>query len=144
VDWAEHAISLARQAATDQGLDVTFVAADITQWKPPHDFDLVISTYALPGGEMSHRALQTAAAALACGGTLIVIEWDHSMSEIWGFDDDALLNPGQIVALLPGLVIEKAEVRHIDDAFPAPDDPRRQKDSSANAAFVRARKPKHQ
>lgn len=144
VDWAEQAISLARQAAADQGLDVTFIVADIARWKPTREFDLVISTYALPGGEMSRRVLETAAAALAGGGTLLVIEWDHSMSEIWGFDDGALLSPDQIVALLSGLEIEKAEVRHIEDAFPASDDPRSQQSSSANVAFVRARKPKHQ
>jgi 2-polyprenyl-3-methyl-5-hydroxy-6-metoxy-1,4-benzoquinol methylase len=45
VDWAEHAIQLATQAARDQGLDATFVVGDITQWEPPGKFDLVISTY---------------------------------------------------------------------------------------------------
>jgi len=144
VDWAEQAIGLARQAAADQGLNLNFVVADITRWKPPREFDLVISTYALPGGEMSRRALETAATALASGGTLIVIEWDRSMSEIWGFDDDALLAPGQIVALLPGLEIEKAEVRHIEEPFAEPDDPRSQQSSFANVAFVRAKEPRHQ
>ena len=50
VDWAEHAIMLATQAATAQDLDATFIVADITEWRPRRKFDLVISTYALPGG----------------------------------------------------------------------------------------------
>jgi len=140
VDWAQHAIELATKAATEHGLNATFVVGDITEWQPPHQFDLVINTYALPGGDMSRRTLETAAAALANGGTLIVVEWDRSMSEVWGFREDELLTPEQIVTLLPGLEIEKAEVRHVEDAFSSPDDPRGSKGSAANVAFVRARK----
>ena len=143
VDWAEQAIELATNAAEEQGLDATFVVADTTAWQPPHAFDLVISTYALPGGDGSRRVLQTAVAALAEGGTLIVAEWDRSMSDAWGFGEDELMTPEEIVALLPGLEIEIAEVRHLEDAFPAPCDPRRHAGSSANVAFVRARKPWH-
>ena len=140
IDWAEHAIGLASKAAVEQDLDAVFLVGDVTEWQPLQKFDLVISTYALPGGDKSRRALQTAIAALAEGGTLIVAEWDHSMSEVWGFGEDELMTPGQITALLPGLEIEKAEVRHLKDAFPNPDDPRGRKGSSANVAFVRARK----
>ena len=63
------------------------------------------------------------------------------MSEVWGFEEDELPTPEQIVALLPGLEIEAAEVRRIEDAFPSPDDPRGQAGPAANVAFVRARKP---
>jgi 2-polyprenyl-3-methyl-5-hydroxy-6-metoxy-1,4-benzoquinol methylase len=141
VDWAEHAIELATQAAQDRGLDATFVAGDATEWEPPAKFDLVICTYALPGGDDSRRVLQTALAALARGGTLILAEWDRSMSQVWGFGEDDLLTPEQIVALLPGLEIEKAEVRRVEDAFASPDDPRGHQGSAANVAFVRARRP---
>jgi trans-aconitate methyltransferase len=58
---------------------VTFLVGDITEWEPSGTFDLVLSTYALPGGESSRRALATALAALAPGGTLTVVEWDLSM-----------------------------------------------------------------
>jgi SAM-dependent methyltransferase len=141
VDWAGHAIELAIQAAADRGLDATFVVGDITGWEPPAEFDLVISTYALPGGDDNRRVLQTAFGALAQGGTLIVAEWDRSMSQVWGFGEDELMTPERIVALLPGLEIEKAEVRHVENAFPSPDDPRGEEGSAANVAFVRARKP---
>lgn len=140
VDWAERAIQLATQAARDQGLDARFVVGDITQWEPPGKYDLVISTYALPGGDKSRQALQTALMALARGGTLIVAEWDQSMGEVWGFGEDELMTPAQIVALLPGLEIEKAEVKRIEDPFSSPEDPRGHQGSAANVAFVRARK----
>ena len=140
VDWAEHAVELATRSAQERGLDATFYVGDVTNWEPPARFDLVISTYALPGGDGSERALQTALKGLAQGGTLLVVEWDRSMSEVWGFGQDALMTPEQIAELLPGLQIEKAEVRRLENAFTSDDDPRAHAGSSANIAFVRARK----
>ena len=140
VDWAEHAVALATRAAQERGLDATFYVGDVTSWEPPARFNLVISTYALPGGEGSRRALRTALKGLAPGGTLLVAEWDRSMSAVWGFGEDELMTPQQIAELLPGLQIEKAEVRHLENAFISDDDPRTQAGSSANVAFVRARR----
>ena len=50
MDWAEEAIRLAQQAAQAQGLDTRFLVADTTTWPPPQQSNLVITTYALPGG----------------------------------------------------------------------------------------------
>jgi len=140
VDWAEHAVQLANATAQEQKLDATFLVGDTTDWEPPATFDLVISTYALPGGAASAQVMQTAMRALAPGGVLIVAEWDRSMSDVWQFSADELHSPDQIAGWLSGLVIEKAEVRHVAHAFPA-DDPRAYAGQSANVAFVRARKP---
>ena len=68
VDWAQHAIELATRSAQAQGLDASFYVGDITTWEPPAKFDLVVSTYALPGGEDNKRTLHTALKALAPGG----------------------------------------------------------------------------
>jgi len=62
------------------------------------------------------------------------------MSEVWGLAEDDLLSLAQIAKLLPGLVIEKAVVRRLENAFSA-DDPRAHETRSANVAFVRARRP---
>jgi hypothetical protein len=43
--------------------------------------------------------------------------------------------------MLPDLIIEIAEVRSFSDMFTSPDDPRGSACSSANVAFIRARKP---
>jgi SAM-dependent methyltransferase len=142
VDWAQKAIELARRSAKNRGLDATFLVADITDWEPLTTFDLVISTFALPGGDWSRKALATAVNALAPGGTLIVAEWDRSMAGVWGFGEDDLMTPEQIVDLLPGLEVEKAEVRHIEDPFTSSDGARGQDGSVANVALVRARRSK--
>ncbi|MEZ4729942.1 MAG: class I SAM-dependent methyltransferase [Caldilineaceae bacterium] len=141
VDWADHAIALATEAAKQRSLAAEFVVGDITAWQSPRRFDLVISTYALPGGEASAQVLQTAMQALAPGGALLVAEWERSMADVWNFDPNDLMTPAQIVALLPGLTIEKAEVIRIEDMFAGPDDPRGEAGRAANIALVRARKP---
>ena len=140
VDWAEQAIELATHSAQEADLDATFCVGDITAWEPTTAFDLVISTYALPGGRDSARVLETAMKALAPRGTLLIAEWDQSMSEVWGFGAGELLSPEQIVELLPGLEIEKAEIRRLDNVF-ASDEAHASSGTSANVAFVRAHKP---
>lgn len=142
VDWARVAIDLATDSARAKGLDALFHVADIRTWKPSAQFDLVFSTYALPGGEDSKRALDTAAQALAPGGTLLIAEWDRSMADLWGFSEDELSSPEEIVALLAGLEIEKAEVRNLKGLFASPDDPRAFYGSEARVAVVRARRPR--
>ncbi len=79
VDWAESAIEKARATSANEGLDVTFEVGDVTEWKPQQQYDLVVSTFALPSaGPPRERAVTTAAAALAPGGTLLLMEWDRS------------------------------------------------------------------
>ena len=73
VDWADAAIIIARASARAKGVDVAFVVADITEWSPPSQLDLVASTFALPrAGDQRDQALAKAVAAVAPGGTLLV------------------------------------------------------------------------
>ncbi len=136
VDWADQAIVLARETAHESGLDATFIVADTTCWRPEAPFDLVVSTYALPGGEANRLILDTAAACVAPGGTIIIAEWDRSMAEVWPFDASDLTTPEDIVAEMAGLEIVRAGVQRIE-VF-APDDPRAFAGTSASVAFVRA------
>jgi SAM-dependent methyltransferase len=136
VDWADRALGLADVVARRAGLDATFIVADTTKWKPERPFDLVISTYALPGGEDSRRVLATAVDAVAPGGTLIIAEWDKSMAEVWGFDEADFMTPDEIVPLLSGLEIDRAEVRRIE--IFGKEDPRAYAGTKANVILVRA------
>ena len=132
VDFVSEAITIARQAALDRGLQADFITADITTWQPPIQCDLVIFAYALPGGKDNKLAIRTAVKCLAGGGTLIIIEWDKSMTSVWGIGDDDLMSVDELVAHLSTLVIEQSEVRRIDNPFPGtgPD--------QVNVAFIRA------
>jgi len=135
VDWADEAIRLARNAAQARGLEVTFIEADTTKWSPTRPFDLVISTFALPGKEDSRRVLRTAVNALSPGGTLIIADWDRSMANVWEFEAKDLATQEEIAEQLAGLQVERLEVRRVE-AF-AKDDPRASSGTAANVAFGR-------
>ncbi len=139
VDWSEHAVKLANESAERRGLEARFIVGDITSWQPADKFDLVISTYALPGGQDSLNTLDTALSALKTGATLIVAEWDVSMAQVWGFDENDLTSLNDIAGHLTDMEIEAAEVKHLDGIF-TEDDPRAYAGTSANIVFVRARK----
>jgi len=140
IDISERAIEIARREAIKRKLNVRFYAEDSTAWEPPFPFRLVLSMFALPGGEATKQTLATAVRALDPGGTLIVAEWDKSMGEVWEFMKDDLMSPVEIGEMLPGLEIEKAEVLHFDNMF-TQDDHRAFAGIWANVSLVRAWNP---
>ena len=141
IDCSAHAIMLARAAAQEKGLGARFLCADFSDWQPDASYDLVISTYALPAGAAGQRTLRKAAQALRPGGTLLVAEWDRSMSAVWGVDQEEFTTVAALAAALPDLIIEQAAVLCIPDMFTDPADPRAQAGAAARIAFLRARKP---
>ena len=110
-----------------------------TRWSPSEQFDLVISTFALPGKDQTRRVLRTAVKALSPGGTLIVADWDRSMAALWPFDAADLTTPEEIAGQLGDLEIERREVRQIE-AFTV-GDPRASSGTAANVVVVRSRRP---
>ena len=62
VDWAEYAIELARQSARERRSGRTFVEGDMHGSEPLYQLIQRSPPDALPGGEISHRALETAQA----------------------------------------------------------------------------------
>jgi SAM-dependent methyltransferase len=139
VDISAGAIRLARDAARGASLDARFIIADIIKWRPDQQYDLVILTYALPGGAKSHTVMHNAIRALKPGGTLIAVEWDHSMAERWNVNPDDLPSPSDLASMVPGLVIEAAESRTIADMLR--DDPHHRGDD-ATIVYLRAHKPR--
>lgn len=98
IDWADAAIKTARARAAEAAVDAEFEVADVTQWKPPRPFDLVVTTFALPpAGDQLGRALSTAQAAVAPGGTLVLTEWDRSSEHVQGWDESELVSLDEIV-----------------------------------------------
>lgn len=138
VDISEHAIRIANAAAEEQRLPARFIAADTTAWEPDRLYDLVYSTYALPGGAGSHKVIRTAIRALRPGGTLIAVEWDHSMTEKWELDPDDLPSPSDLASMVPGLTIEACESRTVRDIIKGDDI---HDGDDATIAYLRARKP---
>jgi SAM-dependent methyltransferase len=136
VDFSEVAIATARERAARARVDVDFRHEDVLDFEPePGAFDLVLVIFLhLPTGQR-RRVLARAAAALAPGGTLLLVGHDllNATEGVGGPSDPSLLyTPDDVAAELPGLEIEKAErVRRDVDG----------EERAAIDALVRARRP---
>lgn len=134
VDFSEVAVDRGRRIAAERGAEVDWVVADVLEHAPePEAFDLVAVVFLQLDAERRRQTLAGAAAALAPGGTLVVIghHTDNAEHGHGGPSDPALLFTEQeVVAELPGLEIENAEryLRPVDGA-------------TAIDALVRARRP---
>jgi SAM-dependent methyltransferase len=113
VDFSHAGLAKAARLATERGVEVTLVEADVVQWRPPSaSFDLVIVMYLHLVADQRRQVLANAASALTPGGTLLVVGHDLSNLEegIGGPQDPAVLfSPEDIVEDLSGLEIERAE-----------------------------------
>jgi SAM-dependent methyltransferase len=135
VDFADVALAKAARIASERGVDVDFVHADLLAWEPPEQsFELVCVLYLqLPAADR-RLVLGRAAAAVAPGGTLLLVAHDlTNLTEGYGGPDnpDVLLTPEDVAVELPGLEIERAEriLRDVEGA-----------DRPAIDALVRARR----
>jgi len=112
VDFSPAGLAKASRLATDRGLMVAWAEADVVEWQPPPaSFDLVVVMYLQITSVKRRRVLAHAAAALAPGGTLLVVGHDSSNLEkgTGGPKDPAVLyGPDEIVEDLPGLQILRA------------------------------------
>jgi SAM-dependent methyltransferase len=136
VDYSAVAIEKARRRSHDEGAEVDFVCADLLEYEPSASaYDLVLVLYLqLPFPER-RLVLSRGARAVATGGTFLLVGHDlANMTDGVGgpTDADVLYTPDDIVAEVPGLVIEKAE-RVLRDV---PDEER-----PAIDALVRAHRP---
>jgi SAM-dependent methyltransferase len=79
VDFSQVALARGRQLANERGVEVTWVVADVRSYEPsPGGYDAVLEAYLhLPAGGMA-GVLAHAAAALAPGGTLLVVGHDRA------------------------------------------------------------------
>lgn len=145
VDFSEVGLSKAQRLAADNAVSGTWITADVTTWSPPAaGFDLVIVFYLqLPAGDLA-RALRSAVAAMAAGGTLLLVAHDLlNLSEGVGGpqDADVLTTAESVVDALAAaelelgaeLVIERAG--RIDRVVATPDG-----DRTAIDTIVRARR----
>jgi SAM-dependent methyltransferase len=113
VDFSRAGLAKAQRLATDRGVEVAWVEADVVEWQPPSaSFDVVVVMYLHLPAEQRRKALARAAAALAPGGILLVVGHDVSnlLKGTGGPQDPAVLfGPEEIVEDLSGLQIERAE-----------------------------------
>ncbi len=113
VDFSAAGLARAARLAAERGVSVDWVQADLLAWLPaPGGYDLVLIAYLhLPSAGLA-RVFRAAAAAVAPGGTLLVIGHDRdNIARGHGGpqDPDRLYTPALVTAGLAGLGIRRAE-----------------------------------
>jgi SAM-dependent methyltransferase len=138
IDFSDVALAKAERLAASRGVEVEWVLEDVVECDPERGaFDLVAVLYLQLPMDALAKALHGAAAAVAPGGTLIVLGHDTSnLTDGYGGPKDArvLFTPDEVVEQLGGLTVERAaQVRRgvsLDEG-----------EAVAIDAFVRARRP---
>jgi SAM-dependent methyltransferase len=136
VDFSPVALERAAARAAERGVDdrIAWLHADLDTWTPPEEaFDLVTAHYLHATWSDRSRMFAGLAAAVAPGGTLLVV--GHLLGEHWGHgehhahDPDALYTAEDVAAVLdPGAwLVVAVETRPRDQEAttatgnPAPD-----------------------
>jgi ubiquinone/menaquinone biosynthesis C-methylase UbiE len=125
VDFSEVALRRAKQQASDEGLHVSFVVADVhTLPLPPATFDLVLATFFHPRPSERPALYPKMARALRPGGTLLVVSYDKANlaeGNKGPQDPDFLMDPPALAAELRalGLDVTRAESVRVPEAVTA-------------------------
>src|SRR5579875_2038827 len=116
VDFSAAGLARAAALAAERGVTVDWVNADLRAYRPePGAYDLVLIAYLQMRADPLAGVLAGAAAALAPGGTLLVVGHDReNLSRGVGGpqDPELLYTPDQIVAGLSGLTVRAPRHRH--------------------------------
>jgi SAM-dependent methyltransferase len=113
VDFSDVALEQARALAAEREVEVEWLEGDLLEWEPAdRAYDLVVVLYLQVPAAERRRILACAAAAVAPGGTLLVV--GHDLENLNGGhggpkDPRVLFTADEVAAELDGLEIEKAE-----------------------------------
>jgi len=112
VDFSAAGLARAARLAAERGVSVDWVQADLLDYQPaPGSYDLVLIAYLhLPSASLA-QVFRAAAAAVAPGGTLLVIGHDRdNIARGHGGPQDPgrLYTPALVTGQLGGLAIRKA------------------------------------
>ncbi|HUY48070.1 MAG TPA: class I SAM-dependent methyltransferase [Streptosporangiaceae bacterium] len=113
VDFSAVGLGKAAKLAASRGVNPTWVQADLLEYEPEQAaYDLVLVAYLHLTAASFADVLRRASAALAPGGTLLVVghDRDNIAQGYGGPQDPGILHTAEsVVAALPGLRIVRAE-----------------------------------
>lgn len=118
VDFSGVGIAKGREMASKRGVEVNWVVEDLNRYEPPaHAFDLVIDFYIHIPQDQQRALLARAVAAVAPGGTMLVV--GHDLTNLEGGyggpqDPTLLLTPDDVAKALAELkVVQAARVPRV-------------------------------
>jgi SAM-dependent methyltransferase len=140
VDFSDVAIAKGRDLAAEHAVEVEWVVADLNEYAPePESADLVIVFYLqLPAEELA-PILRRAGAAVAPGGTFLLVGHDlRNLERGYGGPQTprVLYTPEDVVADLHGTGLEIERAEPVERTVDTPEGER-----VAIDAFVRANRP---
>lgn len=107
VDFSQVALDKGARLAGD--LDVTWVCADATTWRPPAPVDLVVIAYLQVPAADRRTAVRSAVGMLRPGGTLLLVAHDSTnLAEGTGGPQDpaVLMSAEDVLSDLEGIEVE--------------------------------------
>ena len=111
IDIAERAIEAAREVVGLHGVDAELFVADATTWRPVGHYDLIASSFALPGSKAERATLfRMIEDALAPGGSVLLKDFDPTMSRLGFFAGFDLVTVEELTAAFEDLDIIRAEI----------------------------------
>ena len=112
VDHSSVAIEKGKRFAVEQGVNVLFVVADASQFKPQGDYDLITCFYIQLFPQQRGNMLAKMSKALAPGGTFLFVSLDKTGPTSGWSEEDllSLTTPEEIVAQIKELQIKQAFV----------------------------------
>jgi putative acetyltransferase len=110
VDFAANGIAALQRLASERGVNVAGVVADILDFRAAAEFDLVTLGYMHLEPEKRQKMLAAAATALKPGGVLIYLGFDRErdLSHV-GFPHELVATQAELRSDLPELVFERLE-----------------------------------
>ncbi|MCP5029061.1 MAG: class I SAM-dependent methyltransferase [Actinomycetia bacterium] len=114
VDFSQAGIDKVSTLAEAEGVSVTTICADLTEWSPePDAYDLVLHVYLHLPADQRAQVYAAAVAAVAPGGHFVLIGHDRSNVEN-GYGGppypEILATPTEVVDALDGFEVIRAEV----------------------------------
>ena len=111
IDMAQRAIDAALHLVEERNVTAELYVADAATLKPDGPSDLITSSFALPGTRGERTAcFQMIREALVPGGTVLLKDFDSTMSRVEFFDGFDLVIVEEIASAFDGLSIVRAEV----------------------------------
>ncbi|MGH8912095.1 MAG: class I SAM-dependent methyltransferase [Acidimicrobiia bacterium] len=111
VDFSAVALERAQKMASERGVDVTWVNADITAWYVGDVFDLVLVAYVHLFPPEFEELMRRATSWVAPGGRLFMVGHDRSTLGVSGpSDPDLAWDVDMIADLMGSLSVERARV----------------------------------